>query len=324
MPPKFNFILFFFLLNNSVFCASLQSKVDAGLSETEVQIDSGNAALFGTLVVPTSVGKIPVVLIVPGSGPIDRDGNNAYGLLANSYKYMASGLSQEGIASLRIDKRGVGKSKKAMIDERVLVLGTYIADCEKWIKYLKKDPRFSKIIILGHGEGALIGTITANFQRADGFISLSGAGYSADTMIIKQLYIQSPALADSAKIIIDHILKSEPFDVNPQLSSIFRPSVTHYLKSWFMMSPVVELSILRCPVLIIQGSTDLQVSIDDANRLERAKPGSKKHIIENMNQVLKTASLDMEENLATYKNPDLPLAAALIPILTEFIRSIDP
>lgn len=295
---------------------------DSLLIETEITTDTGSATLFGTLMMPQVKQKIPVVLIIPGSGPTDRNGNNPFGLTTDTYKMLAKGLAQNRIASLRFDKRGVAKSTPALEAENLLTFGTYVEDAGKWYKLLKKDPRFSKVIILGHSEGALTGTMTANFERADAFISISGTSMRADSLLVSQLSKQSESLADTARKIIEHIRKGEDFYPNKDLISIFRPTVTRYLKSWFSLSPVVEISILRCPVMIVQGTNDLQVTVNDAKNLAAAKPGSKLVTIEKMNHVLKSSPSDMGSNIATYRDPSLPLAPELMPALVNFITTL--
>jgi len=298
------------------------SVIDSGFTETEVFIDTSLQSIYGTLTMPEATGKIPVVLIISGSGPTDRNGNNPFGLSTDSYQLLARSLALNKIASLRFDKRGVAKSISALADEKMLTVGTYVNDGESWIKWLRKDKRFSKIIVLGHSEGALIGTLVTNFQRADGFISISGSGIRADSLIIQQLSKQSPALADTAKVIIDHIKKGEAFYVNKDLAPIFRPDVANYLRSWFKLSPVVEISLLRCPVIVIQGTYDLQVSVGEAKLLAEARPGAMLVIIDKMNHVMKNAPDDIQGNISTYKNRELPLSDQLTPAITEFIKSV--
>jgi pimeloyl-ACP methyl ester carboxylesterase len=313
-------LVFTFCFKYAVFGQQLLN--DSLLKETEIRVDTGSFSLFGTLMVPDVKQKIPVVLIIPGSGPTDRNGNNPFGLSTDTYKLLAKNLAQNGIASLRFDKRGVAKSTPALAAENLLTFGTYVSDAGKWYRLLKEDPRFSRIIVLGHSEGALIGTMTANFERADAFISISGTSMRADSLLISQLSKQSQSMADTAKTIIEHIMKDEPFYPNKDLISIFRPSVSRYLKSWFKLSPVIEISILRCPALIVQGTNDLQVSVDDANKLAAARPMSKLVIIEKMNHVLKNSPSDFGSNIATYRDPSLPLSAELVPALVSFIATL--
>lgn len=295
---------------------------DSAYTEKEVTLDSSSNTLYGSLVVPVADTVLPVILIIPNAGPTDRNGNHPYGLSTDSYKMLSRDLAAKGIATLRYDKRGVGRSTPALIEEGLLSTGMYVADGEKWVQFLRKDRRFSRVIVLGHGEGALIGTLVANFQRADGFISLQGAGVRADSLIIDQITAHSPALGDTARSIISHIMKDEPFYVNRDLEALLRPSVTRYLKSWFSLSPVIEISLLRCPVAVIHGNTDLQVPVSQAKALASAKPGIKLVVVNQMNHVLKDAPPDFDPNLATYKNPGLPLSQGLVPAITSFVQSL--
>jgi pimeloyl-ACP methyl ester carboxylesterase len=312
-----------FLLLNAGCLYGQNSEKKPAYNETEVVMDTSALSIYGTLTLPDTIsGKIPVVLIIPGSGPTDRDGNNPYGLFTDCYKLLARQLALQNIATLRYDKRGVGKSAAALEEEKMLTVGVYVNDGEKWVQWLRNDKRFSKVIVLGHSEGALIGTLVSNFRRADGFISVSGSATRADSLIIQQLLKQAPELADTAKAIIEKINKGEPFYVNKDLAPIFRPSVSRYLKSWFSLSPTVEISLVRCPVIIIQGTHDLQVSVGEARQLAAARPGSNLEIIDQMNHVLKNSPAGFNENMATYKDPALPLSPELIPAITGFISRL--
>lgn len=109
--------------------------------------------------------------------------------------------------------------------------------------------------------------------------------------------------------------------MNPNLLSIFRPSVQPYLISWIKYDPAIEIAKLKIPVLLIQGTTDLQVTVNDAKLLSEAKPEAKLVIIKNMNHVLKESSSDVQENSATYRNPELPLKSELIDNIFKFVRT---
>jgi fermentation-respiration switch protein FrsA (DUF1100 family) len=110
-------------------------------------------------------------------------------------------------------------------------------------------------------------------------------------------------------------------NVDPNLVSLYRPSVQPYLISWFRYDPARIISELKIPVMIIQGTTDLQVSVDDAKLLSAAKPDARLLIIENMNHILKDCDSDMQKNIATYKNPDLPLKQGLVDDIVSFIEA---
>lgn len=319
MKTPFALLYCFLLIFNSIPSFASIKIETIPYMETEITLDSGSQTIYGTLTIPDIKEEMPLVVFIGSSGPIDRNGNNPFGLATDCYKLLAINLAENKIASLRFDKRGVEKSKHALINEKYLSIGVYVDDAEKWIKLLRKDNRFNKIIVLGHGEGSLIGMMVSNFQRANGFISISGTGIQADSLLIRQISNGSMALGDTAKAIIKKIKNGEPFSINKDLEPIFRPSVVNYLQSWFELNPVLEIAVLRCPVMIIQGTNDLQASVADAFLLGNAKKGARIEIIENMNHVLKTASSDINENLNTYKNPTIPLAADLVPAIVNFV-----
>ena len=141
-----------------------------------IVLETPTGNIEGTLLLP-SKENIPLVLIIAGSGPTDRDGNSG-SLKNNSLKMLAQGLYNNNIASFRFDKRGIAKSEKAMISEEDLRLEHYIRDVQQWYLLLKNDSRFSSVIILGHSEGSLIGMIASQDIFPEKFISLAGPGVS--------------------------------------------------------------------------------------------------------------------------------------------------
>ncbi|MCB0746615.1 MAG: alpha/beta fold hydrolase [Ignavibacteriae bacterium] len=285
-----------------------------------VILETSTGNLEGSLLVTPIKTKMPVALIMAGSGPTDRDGNNPM-MTNNSLKLLALGLEENGIASLRYDKRGIGKSKDAGLKEIDLRFENYVDDAESWIDYLRKDSSFSEIIVIGHSEGSLIGMIAANNKKADKFISLAGAGESANKIIKRQLASQPPTVLEPSLEIIAKLEAGETTDDVPQmLTSIFRPSVQPYIISWFKYDPQIEIAKLKIPVLIVQGTTDLQVTLDDAEKLAKANSNAKLQIIEGMNHILKEADMDNQKNIATYSNPELPLKDGLIDLIVEFIK----
>ncbi len=131
--------------------------VDPVVVDEPFTIDRPDATVRGTLEMPKDVHtKIPIVLIVAGSGPTDRDGNSLAGLKSDAYKLLAAALAQRGIASLRYDKRGVGQSSFRG-DVSKIVLGDFTEDARAIVLALKGDARFSSVSVLGHSEGGLHG-----------------------------------------------------------------------------------------------------------------------------------------------------------------------
>lgn len=292
-------------------------QTSTSFTETETELKTVTGTLYGTLTLPQKFKKGSVALLIAGSGPTDRNGNNV-AMENNSLKNLAHDLANKGIASLRYDKRGIGASKDAMTKEEDLRFDDLVNDAKSWISQLKKDKRFKKIVVIGHSEGSLIGMLAA--KDADQFISLAGVGQSADKTLKEQLSSQPQMLKDIAYPILDSLKAGKTVDkVNPMLQALFRKSVQPYLISWFKYDPAQELKNLNKPILIIQGDKDIQVSVQDAELLAKAVPSSKLVIIEKMNHIFKIIEGDKKENIASYKDPNLPNAPKLIEELSKFI-----
>ena len=288
--------------------------------EEEIILETKTGDIKGSLLIPSVLEKTAVVLIIAGSGPTDRNGNNPM-MTNNSLKMLAKELQKNGIASVRYDKRGVGESKSSALQESDLRFEDYVQDVEEWIKLLKEDDRFSNIIVLGHSEGSLIGMIASHKQEAKKFISVAGVGIPAGDILRKQLKGQPQFILDESLKIIEKLENGETVEkVSQMLYSLFRPSVQPYMISWFKYNPQIEIAKLNKPILIIQGTTDIQVSVSDADKLASANKKSQKQIIEGMNHILKEAELDRQKNIQTYSMPDLPLKKELIKFIVKFIE----
>lgn len=290
--------------------------------QTEISLPISADTLHGTLQIPPADGAIPVVLIIAGSGPTDRNGNNPM-MTNHAYRILADSLAAHGIATMRYDKRGIAASQRAGTQESDLRFEHYINDAVSWLQWLRKDKRFSSVTILGHSEGSLIGMIAAHKASANAYISVAGAGKSADIILKEQIKKQAPQFADTCSIIIDSLKAGSTITtVPPMLYSLFRPDVQPYLISWFRYNPSEEIARLAIPILIIQGTTDLQVNTADAAALAQAQQKAQLKIISGMNHVLKDAPDDLQQNFATYSNPDLPVNSEMITAVTDFILSL--
>ena len=288
------------------------------------EADIANGGLHGTLILAGNDKPAPVVLILAGSGPVDRDGNLP-GRRNDSLKLLAQGLADHGIGSFRIDKRGVGESREAGLREDDLRFNTYVSDAISWLNVISAYHNVSGVFVLGHSEGALVATLAAEKEKnVAGLILVAGPGAPAAQIIARQLSAANvaPVLQTESKRISESLVRGVPVpDVPAQLSALYRPSVQNYLMSWLPLDPVAELSHVACPVLIVQGTTDVQITVDDAHRLEAAAPSARLVVIDGMNHVLKNAPEDRARNLATYSDPHLPLNPDLVPAITSFIRS---
>jgi pimeloyl-ACP methyl ester carboxylesterase len=307
---------FLALTGGAIAASALPLRVFA--AETNITLKTATGTLAGTLSLPAKAKAVPVVLLISGSGPTDRDGNNPMQPGKNdALKLLANALAARGIASVRYDKRGIGASASAMTAEKDLRFDTYVDDAAGWIKLLHADPRYTKIVVAGHSEGALIGAIAAERGNVAAYVSLEGAGRPAYTVLRDQL---RPALAPASLVQADAILAQLKAgnlytgDVPAGLEGLFRPSVQPYLISWFKYDPAVEVGKLRMPVTIVEGTADVQVTMTDAEALKSDSPSAKLVVVQGMNHVLKYAP-DTSSNaaiLAAYSNPNLPVAPQVI------------
>lgn len=294
--------------------------VQSGFNESNISLEVENGKIEGTLLTPKDKENYPVVLIIPGSGPTNRNGNNQFGLNTNAYKMLAETLAENGIAVVRFDKRGIGESIK--VQEELLSFEDYINDGVKWIKKLKENEGFDDIFILGHSEGSLVGILAAQKEEVDGLVSVAGTALNADSLILNQLAKQPRLLKEATQIIDSLKMGKEVERIDPTLLSLFRPSVQSYLMSWFAYNPTEEIKELSVPMLIIQGTSDIQVATDEAKVLASANPKASLKIIEGMNHIFKNAPEDnIQANLATYSDPDLPLNKEFEAAIIEFIQT---
>jgi pimeloyl-ACP methyl ester carboxylesterase len=300
--------------------------VTAGPRADSVTLATPTGVLHGTLLMPARAATaVPVVLIHAGSGPTDRDGNSP--LLSganNSLRLLAEGLATLGIASVRFDKRGIAASRAAGGREEDLRFDILIDDAAAWVRQLRADPRFSTITVVGHSEGSLIGMVAARRADADAFVSIAGTGRPAQDVLREQLGQQlSPTMMAGAARGLDALAAGRFADSTPPaLESLFRRSVQPYLISWFRYDPSKEIAALTTPVLIVQGTTDLQVPVSDARLLAAAAPRGRLLLVDGMNHVLKLASGDRNAQMRSYSDPSLPVAPLLTAAIVDLVRGL--
>lgn len=283
-------------------------------------IQTGDVKIFTVLTRPDNSFNVPLAVIIAGSGPTDLNGNQP-NMINNSLLFLSEALVKHNIATLRFDKRAIAKSSYPGFKESDLRIEMFADDVSVLINHFEKEG-FHDIYIIGHSEGSLIGLISAQDIKINGFISLCGAGNPADVILEKQLKPKLPPAFYNQVVSMIDSLKNGQFvnNVPPQLNALFRPSVQPYLISWFKYNPADLIKKLTCPVLIIQGDKDLQVDVQEAELLENASADGKLVIIKNMNHVLKTVTGDMQDNIAAYTNPDLPVSEDLVKNIVDFIN----
>lgn len=304
--------------------ASLAQAASPTVLQRPINLDTDQGTLHGSLLLPRGDTPPPVVLIIAGSGPTDRDGNNPAGGRIDNLKRLALLLANEHIASVRYDKRGVAASQPATPDERDLSVERYVADAVAWGHKLKADPRFGPLIVLGHSEGALIASLAAEQAGASAVITLAGSGRPVDQVLREQLAQRlKPDDLTRGNALIDRLQAGQTsLDVPGPLREVFRPSVQPYLISLFRQDPAAAFARLKVPALIVQGRNDVQVEVEDAKRLQAAKPDAELVLVDGMNHMLRISPQDISEQRDSYNNPELPLASALGTRVVDFIHGL--
>jgi len=291
-------------------------------AEAPLELATSAGTLRGTLLLPEGKARTPVALLVAGSGPTDRDGNGPVPASRNdSLKLLAQALAKAGIASVRYDKRGVAASAAAAHGEAELRFDDYVQDAAAWAARLARDERFSGVSIVGHSEGSLIGMIAARQSPAQVFVSIAGVAEPAGAVLRRQLAGRLPPdLVTVNESILTSLEAGTPVaDVPPPLAALYRPSVQPYLISWLRRDPAKEIASLSLPCLVVQGETDIQVRVADAQALAAAQPRCKLAIVPGMNHVLKMVPADRARQVASYGDPVLPVAPALVDAIAGFI-----
>lgn len=293
-----------------------------GVAEEQVQTEQGGVVLKGSLWLPaTSNGKVPVALIVAGSGPTDRDGNNPAGLATDTYRMLAGALAQHGVASLRYDKRGIGESGLNFPVDKV-VFQDFVADAAAWVRFLRASARFGPLSLVGHSEGATILTVVAEKEPFDALLLVAGMGRTLDVVVREQLGksgLDDKTLGEYDRIIAA-LRSGAPMErVPPELAPLFTSTVQAFLRSELAIDPVAELKkVPKGRVTILQGETDVQISVDDAKMLAKARPDAKLVLLPHTNHVLKEEA-QATRNQASYADATRPLAPGVVDALLAAI-----
>jgi pimeloyl-ACP methyl ester carboxylesterase len=313
--------------------------------ETPFTVTSGTFTLPGTLTLPANASpkrsakgkrlqaalskKLPVALIVAGSGPTDRNGNSAGALRAqnnsNLYAILAWQLADAGIASVRYDKRVIGDNLQK-VDIPSTSIDDFIADAIAGARKLVADPRFSKVILIGHSEGAeLVLQAVNRGAPAAGIVMMSGAGRPIMPVLREQISKQLPpteiAKWDSASA--RYLRGEDPGDVHPGLKSLLQPANRKFMQSWAKYDPAAEIAKVKVPVLIIQGGRDIQISEADARALKAAQPSAKLVVIPAANHVYRASSTDDRiAQMKLYVDPTIPIVPELTLAIVDWVKGL--
>lgn len=297
----------------------------AALTGESIEVPGPNGPLAGTFIHAGKGG--PVTLIIPGSGPTDRDGNSPLGVTASSYRLLAEGLAARGISSVRIDKRGMFGSKAAIADGNAVTIEDYAGDARKWAATIRMTTGAKCVWLLGHSEGVLVALAAA--QQPDGIcgvVSVSAAGRKIGTVMREQLRA-NPANApilDAALSAIDQMEAGKRVDsaaLPAAVRPLFAEQVQPYLINLFSHDPAKLAASLTVPLLIVQGDRDLQTTAEDARALAAAQPKAALAILRGVNHVLKVpGGTDRLTNIAAYADASLPIAPSVVEAVAAFVK----
>jgi len=281
------------------------------MQEKDASFKSGGIDLAGTLTLPDSDGKFPAVLLVAGSGQVDRNENHKK-ITINAFRDIASYLAQKGIASLRYDKRGVGKSGG---DYWSTGFHDNAEDALSALNFLKNQENIQpkRVFILGHSEGAFIAAkLAGNGAAAAGVVLLAGGAQSGEA----ELKWQAVQVAKGLKGFSGWIIRTFHIDVlkaqRKQLEKIKKTKkdwirvqlVAKLNVKWFReflaYDPAQDLAKVRVPVLAITGSKDIQVDPNDLKLMARlVKAPFEGQLVPDLTHLLRTEK--GEATVSTYK-----------------------
>ena len=277
-----------------------------------------NTHIDGTLLVPTQKTNSKLVILIAGSGPTDRDGNQSF-MKNDALKKLAKFLSTSGIASFRYDKRIVKQIRTGNIDDDIL-FDDFVTDAKSVIEYFKST--YETIVVAGHSQGSLVGLLAVE-AGASAFISLAGPGKSIDAVIVDQISKTAPMFLEDTKRVLSVMRNGQTTaDYPPALASIFNLDIQPFMMNWMQYNPAQILSETSIPSLIISGTKDLQVGIEEAKLLQKNTQNGALVIVENMNHVLVKIEGDDLENAKSYNNKALPIANEVTEAILNFVNDL--
>ncbi|MEX0314439.1 MAG: alpha/beta hydrolase [Allomuricauda sp.] len=325
------FILLFILIS------SCTAKQHVSVEEINILNKADNISLAGTLTLPAGKGPFPGVVLISGSGPVDRD-ETFEG--HKFFKVLASYLAESGIASYRYDKRGVGESNGNF---ETVILENFASDAHEALKFLKSRPEISKAGFIGHSEGGLVGPIASSRgSDCDFMVLMAPPALSIDQTFIKQM----EAHLSVKEVPIDEIKKQAEIEeeiwqiikdgddlseIKISVEAVIRKNLNdfYYLKGtneedleskiqgqvdWFVNSINFDyfkkyidhefFSDIKCPVFAITGDKDLFVVYPEEFDLIKSQLSSNKDYINsfkvypNVNHLFQTCETGLYEEVS--------------------------
>jgi hypothetical protein len=294
-------------------CFAFAMAAPASAQESKIRV----GAIDAVLTVPADVDHPPVALLIAGSGTTDHDGNGPQ-VKPATLKKLSEQLVARKIATLRYDKRGSGGWKPEFGKPEDFRFKDFVDDSVALVNYLRSSGKFSKVIVVGHSEGGLVGILTARRVPIDRLVLLVTAARKQGDLVKSQLEKTVPpdVYAPIAKA-IDAIMAGQIVDPPPPGLSI-APSMQPGIASAFNEDPIEPLKQITEPTLVIGGGRDRQVARVDFAALSAASPVAKTLWLPNMNHVLVDVS-DEADDIKAYNDAERPLDPAMIEAVANFI-----
>lgn len=302
--------------------------------EKEITITSNGNSLSGTICLPEESGHFPSVLMIAGSGPVDRN-ENIRGQQLNVFNAIAHSLAKEGFASLRYDKRGVGKSSGNYHTTGHVDL---VEDAIHWFDALQEQEFCERVFLLGHSEGSIIAPqISLQRSNAAGLILISPFIDATESILLKQAtqiqkeFDRAKGFGGAINRLIAKIA-GQPLASQKKLIARVKSSNTDTIRvgfqklpaKWFrellMLDPTALFSQVTCPMLIIGGEKDLQCDpADVAEIVKQAKGPMEAHVIQNLTHILRfeEGEPSIFGSAELVKKPMEPIISELI---TEWLK----
>lgn len=269
---------------------------DTTLSQQVRFAGTGGVPLAGTLSLPMDTSKpVPALLLLQGSGPTDRDGNQPPGLRTDLLRQIADLLAAHGIASLRYDKRGMYANAGSLPADQAdypefFRWENFVGDALAAEAFLAGQPSINpdRVGLLGHSEGGLIALAAAHILQRQGrapavLVLAATPGRRIDEIIRDQITrsLKGDDTTEKQRRFFlaanDRVVKAirttgkVPDSVPPALQPIYPAYIGPFLQSQFAINPTMLARDYTGPVLVLQGAADSQVSPDkDALALDRA------------------------------------------------------
>ncbi|MBE4909837.1 alpha/beta hydrolase [Bacillus luteolus] len=306
--------------------------------EIEVIIE-GTYPLAATLTLPEGNMKFPLVVMVHGSGPTDRD-SNAKGMPLNIFKEISEVVAKEGFASIRYDKRGIGASKGDYYEAGVYDL---IDDARAVLEYAKKHQNIdgNRVILLGHSEGSILAPFVNEIISVDGMILLSGTAEPlAETMKWqRQEMINDIRSLKGFEGWVTRLIKLDEkiTKMNDGLIKVISETDKAVIRykgkkmnaKWnrehLQFDVSKPLQKVNCPVLAITGTKDVNVKLSDLEKIKALVQGEcETHIIQDMTHMLRKTDVanSMSKIMNDYKKSiKQPIDSELKDIIITWLRN---